>query len=291
MSDLRFISADSHVQESDEFKMRVPAQFRERLPHTEVINGGEYQIVEGRKPRRYDIAESRVDEDDMNREWRDDPTEGRDIKRRLEDQDRDTVTAEVIYCNDLLTYLGSPDTEFQMTVAQTYNDWIHELFGSRPDRLAPAAILPTLDVPAAVKEAYRLAELGFKLVSSPIGIKNQPYNRKVYEPLWKALEETGLVFSLHFNTGTEDHLPDKAGEEDDDNGFLPYMIISMAEGYRASFPYAGIRGADAVPGAGLRGGGVRGGVVGVGAVCAGRAVPAEAHVGRAEAGVEPERLF
>ena len=136
----------------------------------------------------------------------------------------------MIYCNDLLTYLGTPDTEFQMTVAQTYNDWIHELFGSRPDRLAPAAILPTLDVPAAVKEAYRLAELGFKLVSSPIGIKNQPYNRKVYEPLWKALEETGLVFSLHFNTGTEDHLPDKAGEEDDDNGFLPYMIISMAEG-------------------------------------------------------------
>ena len=72
--------------------------------------------------------------------------------------------------------------------------------------------------------------MGFKLVSSPIGIKNQPYNRKVYEPLWKTLEETGLVFSLHFNTGTEDHLPDNVGEEDDDNGFLPYMIISMAEG-------------------------------------------------------------
>ena len=47
MSDLRFISADSHVQESDEFKMRVPAPFRERLPHTEIINGGAYQIVEG----------------------------------------------------------------------------------------------------------------------------------------------------------------------------------------------------------------------------------------------------
>ena len=88
MSDLRFISADSHVQESDEFKLRVPAPFRERLPHTEIINGGAYQIVEGRKPRRFDIAESRVDEDDMNREWRDDPTEGRDIKRRLGDQDR-----------------------------------------------------------------------------------------------------------------------------------------------------------------------------------------------------------
>ena len=123
---------------------------------------------------------------------------------------------EVIYCNALLTYLGSPDTEYQMTVARTYNDWVHEIFGERPDRFAPAAILPTLDVPSAVEEAYRLAKMGFKVVSSPIGIKNQPYNRKVYEPLWKTLEETGLVFSLHFNTGTEDHLPDNVGEEDDD---------------------------------------------------------------------------
>ena len=185
MADLHFISADSHVQESDEFMMRVPEHFRKRLPHKELINGGEYEIVEGRKPRRFDVAESRINEDDLNRNFREDPDGGRNIDRRLLDQSRDSVVGEVIYCNALLTYLGSPDTEFQMTVAQTYNDWVHEIFGENPDRFAPAAILPTLDVPAAVKEAYRLAEMGFKLVSSPIGIKNQPYNRKVYEPLWK----------------------------------------------------------------------------------------------------------
>ena len=47
MADLQFISADSHVQESDEFMMRVPEHFRKRLPHKELINGGEYEIVEG----------------------------------------------------------------------------------------------------------------------------------------------------------------------------------------------------------------------------------------------------
>ena len=29
MANLQFISADSHVQESDEFKMRIPAHYRE----------------------------------------------------------------------------------------------------------------------------------------------------------------------------------------------------------------------------------------------------------------------
>ena len=153
MGELRFISADSHVQESDEFKMRVPAHFRERLPHMEIIDGGEYEIVEGRKPRRFDVAESRINEDDLNRNFREDPDGGRNIERRLSDQTRDSVVGEVIYCNALLTYLGSPDTEFQMTVAKTYNDWVHETFGERPDRFAPAAILPTLDVPAAIEEA------------------------------------------------------------------------------------------------------------------------------------------
>ena len=65
MANLQFISADSHVQESDEFMMRVPAHFRERLPHKEIIDGGEYEIVEGRKPRRFDVAETRINEDDL----------------------------------------------------------------------------------------------------------------------------------------------------------------------------------------------------------------------------------
>ena len=54
---------------------------------------------------------------------------------------------------------------------------------------------------------YRLAKKGFRLVSAPIGIKDQPYNLPVYEPLWNALEETGLIFSLHFITGTEGPSP------------------------------------------------------------------------------------
>ena len=228
---LKYISADSHVNEDDDFLQRVPEQYRHRLPHREDRNGGVYSIIEGRKPRRIDIAESRISDDDKNRQFRDDPSGGRDIPRRLQDQQRDNVAAEVIYCNSLLGLMASPDGDFQMAAARAYNDWIHDLFSSRPDRFAPAAILPTINVPKAVDEVYRLARKGFRLVSAPIGIKDQPYNLPVYEPLWNALEDTGLIFSLHFITGTEDHLPENAGEESN-GGFLSYMIIAMAEGIR-----------------------------------------------------------
>lgn len=229
MAKLKFISADSHVDEDDNFKQRVPEQYRHRLPHKEVINGGDYFIVEGRKPRRSDLAAARINEDDLNRGFRQDPSGGRDIAHRLADQERDNVGAEVIYCNSLLGLMASPDVEFQLGAARAYNDWAFDLFGSRPDRFAPAAILPTLNVPKAVDEVHRLAKMGFRVVSAPIGIKGQPYSLPVYEPLWSALEETGIVFSLHFITGTQDHLPEGAGEETR-GGILSYMINAMAEG-------------------------------------------------------------
>ena len=231
MTTIKAISADSHVQESDElFQTRVPAEYRDRLPkQVEKEDGAIYSISEGRKPRRFDIAESKVEEDDLNREFRQDPSGGTDIPYRLNDQDRDGVAAEVLYPNSLLTLFASPDPAYQMAVARAYNDWAIELFGGHPDRFAPAAILPVIDVEAAVQEVHRVARLGYKVVSGPIHLSYQPYKLPVYEPLWNVLEETGMPLSLHFQTGSEDHYPEGIGEEHY-GGFLTYMVTAMAEG-------------------------------------------------------------
>ena len=230
MGQTAVISADSHVQEPPEmYQERVPAEYHHRLPRIEEIDGAQWSIVEGRKPRRFDLAESKIDEDDKNRDFREDPSGGTDISHRLKDQERDGVVAEVIYPNDGLPLFMSPDPAYQFAVAQGYNDWLVDVFGERSDRFAPTAIVPTIDVDAGVKEVYRVAKKGFKLVSSPIHIDYQPYNLPVYEPPWDALEDTGMPLSLHFNTGTVDHLPDDAGDENL-GGFLSYMVISMAEG-------------------------------------------------------------
>ena len=231
MAGLKVISADSHVQESPElFETRVPEEFRERLPRiVEEEDGAQYQFLEGRKKRRFDIAEGNVNEEDLEREFRSDPSGGTDIPFRLKDQDRDGIAAEVVYPNSLLHLFASPDPEYQIGVARAYNDWAIDVFGGHPDRFAPAAILPVINVEAAVQEVKRVAGLGYKLISAPIHLEHQPYSLPIYEPLWNALDETGLPLNLHFNTGSKDHSPDGIGEEQH-GGFLSFMVTAMAEG-------------------------------------------------------------
>ena len=168
MAGLKAISADSHVQEGPElFEKRVPEEYRARLPRMEEReDGAKYRVIEGRSKRRFDKAEENVTEEDLEREFRQDPSGGTDIPYRLRDQDRDGVLAEVIYPNSLIHLFASPDPEFQIGVARAYNDWAIELFGGHADRFAPAAILPVIDVPTAVEEVKRVAGLGYKLISA-----------------------------------------------------------------------------------------------------------------------------
>src|SRR5215472_15429769 len=159
----RIISADSHVQEpSFLYEERVDVRYRARVPHTETRDDGEYRIVEGKRPRRLDVAESRLAEEDHEREFRHDRSGGRDLPVRLADQARDGVSGEVIYPNQSLFLYNSPDPDYQMAVARAYNDWAFELFGARPDRFVPVAILPVADVGAAVLEVTRAARLGYR---------------------------------------------------------------------------------------------------------------------------------
>ncbi len=103
MTTQRIISADSHIQEPDElFSEWLPKKFHDRAPHVVERDGGSYLIVDGKRPRRLDIAEARIEGDDDQREFRDGST-GRDIERRLADQARDGVHAEVIYPNSTLS--------------------------------------------------------------------------------------------------------------------------------------------------------------------------------------------
>ncbi|MEX2650178.1 MAG: amidohydrolase family protein [Alphaproteobacteria bacterium] len=225
------ISADSHVQEPPEvYGERLPKHLRHRAPRVEERDGKRYLIVDGKRPRRLDVAKARENEADQEREFRHDPAGGRDIARRLEDQARDGVIAEVIYPNTSLFLYNSRDTEYQQAVARAYNDWAIELFGGHRDRLAPVAIVPVEDVKAAVAEVERAARLGYRAVKIPITNVRRPYNRPDYEPLWAAIEATGVVLSLHAFSNAEDTYPEDWGEEVGRGGALAHMALSMADG-------------------------------------------------------------
>ena len=69
----KVISADSHVQEPPELYDRIPKSLRHRAPHVVERNGARYLIVDGRRPRRLDLADARTTDEDRDREFREDP--------------------------------------------------------------------------------------------------------------------------------------------------------------------------------------------------------------------------
>lgn len=227
----RIISADSHVQEPDELYDELPADLRERAPRivTEA-DGRTYKVTDGKRPRRIDLADTLANEDDQNREFRSDPTGGRDIERRLADQARDGVSAEVLYPNSSLSLYNSPHPGFQIAVAKAYNNWIMALFGPHPDRFVPVAICPVADIHAACAEAERIAKLGFRAVKVPITVRAKPYNHPDYEPFWAICAEAGLVVSFHAFSNAEDQYPEDWGEETGTGGALTLMATSMIDG-------------------------------------------------------------
>jgi predicted TIM-barrel fold metal-dependent hydrolase len=226
----QIISADSHVQEPPDLYERLPKAMRARAPRQVERDGKTYILVDGRKPRRIDLAEERATEDDQHREFRNDPSGGRDLKVRLDDLARDGISAEIIYPNQSLALYMSPDPAYQMAVAQAYNDWAIEHFGSHRERFAPVGIVPVSDLKAAVQEVERAAKQGYRSIKVPITNRALPYNRPDYEPLWSAIEDSGLVLAFHAFTNSEDEYPEDWGEETGQGGALNFMAMRMADG-------------------------------------------------------------
>ncbi len=230
MSRKVIISSDSHVQETHTFyKEYAPAKYKDRFPHTERRNGAVYQVVEGRKPRRIDIAESRMTQKEFDLEFRNDPYGGSNVPLRLEDQERDGIHGEVVYPNNSLSIFCSPDPQYQIDMARAYNDWITDIFGPHRDKLAPTAVIPVLDIENAIDEVRRVAKKGFRLVSIPIRVED-PYNLPRWEPLWTAIEQEGLALSLHAFSNEADTYPEDWGEEEGIGGALSFMVMRMVDG-------------------------------------------------------------
>src|SRR5207244_3089154 len=127
------------------------------------------------------------------------------IERR-QDQERDGVEAEVIYgiigiSRGLFTHSGIADHETLAAVYRAYNDYIADFNRSQPGRFFGLGCLPNHDARAAADEVRHCAELGLRgAVFVPWG-SALPVWHQMWEPLWTAAEETGLVISFHVFEG------------------------------------------------------------------------------------------
>ena len=122
---------------------------------------------------------------------------GWDPDARLKDQDIDGVEAEVLFSSAARQLYSITNEAYQRAIFRSYNEWLAEFCSVDRRRLIGLALLPILDMEHTVADIQHYAKVGFRGVQLPTRIKDSGYYEPIYEPLWIALEETGMIINVH----------------------------------------------------------------------------------------------
>ena len=93
--------------------------------------------------------------------------------------------------------ISTDDPALREACYSVYNDWLMEFCQAAPDRLIGVPMLP--ETPSgALEELQRLiAKGGVRQVTLMIANVNPKLDDRAWEPLWQALEESGIILSWH----------------------------------------------------------------------------------------------
>ncbi len=196
------------------WESRLPRVDAERGPHVVERDGESVWVCEGRvlggsgNPRGSDLLKS------LNAIGRagidDDGFRAGNPELRLQDMDRDGLSASVIY-GPLALGLPIADPVLQTTCYAAWNDWAIEEFNAvAPDRLCALAFLPGHSPEAAAAELERSAALGHR--GAIIDVFAVDVGDSGWDRLWAAAEHTGLPVSFHLKGGTSSGLSYRMGE-------------------------------------------------------------------------------
>ena len=203
-------SGDSHfIEPPDLWGQILPPDLAQRMPWSERVGENEEVLhVDGKEyrrtlPRFATKAVGGMTLGDLSSR----PPGTRDLKARLSDLDHEGVWAEVVYSSLGLWDSMISDRRLALAAAKAENEWkAAEAQAIAPDRLVLAATMPLRDPGDAVQAALHAKEVGLHVVALPTpGIPNSTtydhsvpaFNSDAWEPLWAALEETGLVAAFH----------------------------------------------------------------------------------------------
>jgi predicted TIM-barrel fold metal-dependent hydrolase len=127
---------------------------------------------------------------------------GWDPVARLEDQDVDGVSAEVLYSTLGMRLFRMTDAVLQRAFFRVYNDWLAEFCRHAPRRLHGLGLISLWDVDAGVAELERCVALGLKGAMiwgfPPV---DAPYFSRSYDRLWAAAQDHAVPLSLHIVSG------------------------------------------------------------------------------------------
>ncbi len=148
---------------------------------------------------------------DADRNW--------DSARRMRDLEADGVVAEVVYPNTIppffprggLTALAPTADEFELRLAglRAHNRWLAAWCAEHPGRRAGVGQILLNDVDEAVRDVNWIADNalrgGVLLPGMPPGAPLPPLHARVYDPVWRACEERGVIVNAHGGSASPDY--------------------------------------------------------------------------------------
>jgi uncharacterized protein len=155
-----------------------------------------------------------------------------DAAARLADMDTDGVEASSTYCEvSAFRYLYMVKNGWK-EATRAFNTALSDFASAAPNRLIVSFQIPIHDIDTAVEEVKRAASIGCKSLQLPVfpaelGLPD--YWDRRYDPLWRAISETGLPICCHIGLNTQleslalrDPTPQKGI-------FVPMVALSTAE--------------------------------------------------------------
>ncbi|HEV2368224.1 MAG TPA: amidohydrolase family protein, partial [Acidimicrobiales bacterium] len=148
---------------------------------------------------------------DAERNW--------DSARRERDLEDDGIVAEVIYPNTIppffpkggLTALVPSADEFELRLAglRAHNRWLADFCAELPGRRAGIGQILLNDVAEAVRDVRWIADHGLTggilLPGMPPGCGIPPLHAPLYDPVWQACAERGVVINAHGGSASPDY--------------------------------------------------------------------------------------
>ena len=227
MIDFELISSDSHMAEHPKAWERVQREYGDRAPHIVVdppeLGKGLWIFGDGiprvraayyclglvvDKPEGITNVGVQMDAEhykkavqEFNETFRyEDYPGGWEPLAYLENMDMDGVEAALLFSSPTRYNYTQTDAKFQRAIFRSYNEWLFDFASYNRKRLYPVPLISVLDIEPAVADLYEYAKAGAKTVQIPTQIIGSGYYEPIYEPLWAAAADTGIVLNVHSNS-------------------------------------------------------------------------------------------
>ncbi|EFC85293.1 amidohydrolase family protein [Parafrankia sp. EUN1f] len=212
--DMILVSVDDHlVEPPDVFEGRLPARFADLAPKVvrtpegsdvwtfngSVIPNIGLNAVAGRPKAEYGIEPTAFEEMRPG---------CYDVHERVKDMNAGGVLGSMCFPSfpgfSGRLFAAAADKDLALAVLRAYNDWhIDEWCGAYPNRFIPMALPILWDAELCAEEVRRVAAKGchsLTFTENPATLGYPSFHNTYWDPLWRAVSETGTVLSIHLGS-------------------------------------------------------------------------------------------